>query len=337
MSYRVGTGLRRAPARRGAPARARRRHARARSRPRRALRRGHRLPRADRRPARGLRARRHRRSLPSGRSALRGRREHRAADARLAARRRAGYELVNCDAVLVAQAPRIAPAPRRDARAHRPRARLQVDQVSVRATGTDGLGFMGRQEGMACQTVVLLRAHPLDEQHAALDRQLAVDPDARVGHDAVDVDRRLVVAAVAALVVAEGDVGGAEHLLVRDDLARQARLVVRADAELGDDVGAAPASSITGARDRPRSRRRRRRCGPRGTSARIGLLEDAEPLDRDRAVDHADALGAGAHGRDVDLASRQVAERAPGCRCGRRRSATSGPRGRTCSRCRRAS
>ena len=68
----------------------------------------------------------------------------------------AGYRLVNCDAVLVAQAPRIAP--------HRAamRARIaealgsEVDQVSVRATGTDGLGFMGRQEGMACQTVVLL-------------------------------------------------------------------------------------------------------------------------------------------------------------------------------------
>jgi 2-C-methyl-D-erythritol 2,4-cyclodiphosphate synthase len=68
----------------------------------------------------------------------------------------AGYTLVNCDAVLIAQAPRIAP--------HRTEMRRNVaaalgctiDQVSVRATGTDGLGFMGRQEGMACQTVVLL-------------------------------------------------------------------------------------------------------------------------------------------------------------------------------------
>ena len=71
-----------------------------------------------------------------------------------------GFALVNCDAVVVAQAPRIGP--------HRPamRARIagalgcDVSQVSVRATGTDGLGFMGRGEGMACQAVALLETHP---------------------------------------------------------------------------------------------------------------------------------------------------------------------------------
>ena len=70
----------------------------------------------------------------------------------------AGYELVNCDAVLVAQAPRIAPH-RRAMRERIARAlRCGVEQVSVRATGTDGLGFTGREEGMACQAVVLLQA-----------------------------------------------------------------------------------------------------------------------------------------------------------------------------------
>ena len=70
----------------------------------------------------------------------------------------AGFALENCDAVLVAQAPRI--GPHRIAMRERIARALgcEVDQVSVRATGTDGLGFMGRQEGMACQAVVLLRA-----------------------------------------------------------------------------------------------------------------------------------------------------------------------------------
>jgi 2-C-methyl-D-erythritol 2,4-cyclodiphosphate synthase len=70
----------------------------------------------------------------------------------------AGYELVNCDAVLVAQAPKI--APHRSAIRERIARALgcEVEQVSVRATGTDGLGFTGRREGMACQAVVLLHA-----------------------------------------------------------------------------------------------------------------------------------------------------------------------------------
>jgi 2-C-methyl-D-erythritol 2,4-cyclodiphosphate synthase len=67
-----------------------------------------------------------------------------------------GYSLVNCDAVLVAQLPRIAPHRVEMRRTIAGALGCEIDQVSVRATGTDGLGFMGRQEGMACQTVVLL-------------------------------------------------------------------------------------------------------------------------------------------------------------------------------------
>jgi 2-C-methyl-D-erythritol 2,4-cyclodiphosphate synthase len=69
-----------------------------------------------------------------------------------------GWSVVNVDAFVVLQAPQLAPY--RDAmRAHVADALLcDVGRVSVRATGTDGLGFTGRGEGAACQAVALLRA-----------------------------------------------------------------------------------------------------------------------------------------------------------------------------------
>jgi 2-C-methyl-D-erythritol 2,4-cyclodiphosphate synthase len=68
----------------------------------------------------------------------------------------AGWRLVNVDAVVVLPAPRLAP--------HRAAMRAcvagalacDVGRVSLRATGTDGLGFTGRGEGAACQAVALL-------------------------------------------------------------------------------------------------------------------------------------------------------------------------------------
>jgi 2-C-methyl-D-erythritol 2,4-cyclodiphosphate synthase len=69
-----------------------------------------------------------------------------------------GWSVVNVDAFVVLQAPQLAPF-RNEMRARVAEA-LQCDggRVSVRATGTDGLGFTGRGEGAACQAVALLRA-----------------------------------------------------------------------------------------------------------------------------------------------------------------------------------
>jgi 2-C-methyl-D-erythritol 2,4-cyclodiphosphate synthase len=70
----------------------------------------------------------------------------------------AGWTLVNVDAFVVLQSPRLAPY-RAEMRAHVAAAlTCEVDRVSVRATGTDGLGFTGRGEGAACQAVALIRA-----------------------------------------------------------------------------------------------------------------------------------------------------------------------------------
>ncbi len=68
----------------------------------------------------------------------------------------AGCRIVNIDATIVAQRPRIAP------RVPEMRSRLagamglSISQVSVKATTTDGLGAMGRAEGISAQAIVLL-------------------------------------------------------------------------------------------------------------------------------------------------------------------------------------
>ena len=70
--------------------------------------------------------------------------------------RRAGYELVNADCVLVGEEPKIAPM--REAMRVRLAGAMAVEpeRVSVRATTTDQLGFTGRGEGLAAQAVALV-------------------------------------------------------------------------------------------------------------------------------------------------------------------------------------
>jgi 2-C-methyl-D-erythritol 2,4-cyclodiphosphate synthase len=70
--------------------------------------------------------------------------------------RKCGWRPVNVDAVVVCEEPRIA--------AHRQAMRerlaaamgLQLEQVGLRGTTTEGLGFTGRREGIAAQAVALV-------------------------------------------------------------------------------------------------------------------------------------------------------------------------------------
>jgi len=86
----------------------------------------------------------------------------RGADSRVLLRRVAhevadrGYRVVNCDVTVLAQAPRL--APHRELMRANIAADLGVDpaDVSVKATTTEGLGFVGRAEGIAAQAIVLL-------------------------------------------------------------------------------------------------------------------------------------------------------------------------------------
>ena len=67
-----------------------------------------------------------------------------------------GFKLVNLDATLYAQAPKIAPY-RHEMERHLAQAlHTPIDNVNVKATTTEGLGFIGAGEGMAAQCVVLI-------------------------------------------------------------------------------------------------------------------------------------------------------------------------------------
>lgn len=68
-----------------------------------------------------------------------------------------GWSVANADMTLVAQAPRFAPHIDGMRNVLAPVLSVQVDQVSVKATTTEGLGFTGRKEGIACHAVVLLQ------------------------------------------------------------------------------------------------------------------------------------------------------------------------------------
>ncbi|WP_371859671.1 2-C-methyl-D-erythritol 2,4-cyclodiphosphate synthase [Tengunoibacter tsumagoiensis] len=67
-----------------------------------------------------------------------------------------GWKIGNIDATIIAERPRLSP--------HIPAMRahlaehlgLDLAQVSVKSTTTDGLGFTGRREGIACSAVALL-------------------------------------------------------------------------------------------------------------------------------------------------------------------------------------
>lgn len=68
-----------------------------------------------------------------------------------------GYELGNLDATVIAQAPKLRPYI--DTMRTRIAELLEADieQINVKATTTEWLGFTGREEGIACQAVILLK------------------------------------------------------------------------------------------------------------------------------------------------------------------------------------
>ena len=66
------------------------------------------------------------------------------------------FKIVNVDATILAQAPRMAPHVPQMIRNIASDLGIAPDAVNVKATTTEGLGFVGRVEGIAAQAIVLL-------------------------------------------------------------------------------------------------------------------------------------------------------------------------------------
>jgi 2-C-methyl-D-erythritol 2,4-cyclodiphosphate synthase len=68
-----------------------------------------------------------------------------------------GYELVNIDCTIIAQKPKMAPYIGDMRKRISELLQTSIENVNVKATTTEKLGFTGREEGIASQAVVLLQ------------------------------------------------------------------------------------------------------------------------------------------------------------------------------------
>lgn len=67
-----------------------------------------------------------------------------------------GYQLVNADITIIAQAPKMSPHTAAMCAHIAEDLKVSVDCINVKATTTEKLGFEGRKEGIAVQAIVLI-------------------------------------------------------------------------------------------------------------------------------------------------------------------------------------
>ena len=68
-----------------------------------------------------------------------------------------GYQITNIDTTIVAQQPKLAPHIQAMTSNISKCLKIQSDQVNIKATTTENLGFTGREEGISAYAVVLLQ------------------------------------------------------------------------------------------------------------------------------------------------------------------------------------
>jgi len=68
-----------------------------------------------------------------------------------------GYSVMNVDSTLILQTPKIAPYIPEMQKIIAGILEIEIDQVSVKATTSEKLGFIGREEGAVAQSIALVR------------------------------------------------------------------------------------------------------------------------------------------------------------------------------------
>ena len=68
-----------------------------------------------------------------------------------------GYESNNLDSIIMCEAPKMAPLIQKMRENVASKLHCDISQINIKATRGEKLGFVGRQEGMVAQAVVLLR------------------------------------------------------------------------------------------------------------------------------------------------------------------------------------
>ncbi|CEN29059.1 MAG: 2-C-methyl-D-erythritol 2,4-cyclodiphosphate synthase [Lactococcus sp.] len=67
-----------------------------------------------------------------------------------------GYRIGNIDTTILAEAPKMAPHLQEMKRIISEILQTEIENINIKATTTEKLGFIGRREGMACEAVVLI-------------------------------------------------------------------------------------------------------------------------------------------------------------------------------------
>ena len=67
-----------------------------------------------------------------------------------------GYKMGNCDITIIAQHPKLSPFIDEMRKTIADKLNCKVEQISIKATTTEGLGFTGAQQGIAAKAIILL-------------------------------------------------------------------------------------------------------------------------------------------------------------------------------------